>query len=139
MDQFNPIHSHLQAYMNAMRARNVLKTIPTPIYLVIENVFIALHADYILVLNFDADIISIEMEELLFENGIETEMYTVFARSTNGTQENEVGERVYFYDTLVIGSKEAFILVRLWLFLSFEYFEKIRLKVTSIVINILAS
>jgi len=113
MDQFNPIHSHLQAYMNAMRARNVLKTIPTPIYLVIENVFIALHADYILVLNFDADIISIEMEELLFENGIETEMYTVFARSTNGTQENEVGERVYFYDTLVIGSKEAFILVRL--------------------------
>ena len=113
MDQFNPIHSHLQAYMNAMRARNVLKTIPTPIYLVIENVFIALHADYILVLNFDADITSIEMEELLFENGIETEMYTVFARSTNGTEENEVGERIYYYDTLVVGSKEAFILVRL--------------------------
>ena len=113
MDQFNPIPSHLQAYMNAMRARNVLKTIPTPIYLVIENVFIALHADYILVLNFDADVISIEMEELLFENGIETEMYTVFARSTNGTEENEVGERIYYYDTLVVGSKEAFILVRL--------------------------
>ena len=49
--------------------------------------------------NFDEDIISIEMQELLFENGIETEMYTVFARSTNGTAENEVGEKIYYYET----------------------------------------
>ena len=106
-------NTHIGVYMDTMRVRNSFPDRSETFFHVMDNVFIAAHRNWKLLLNFDDSEKSVNIASFLSSLGLPVGITEVAARSVNGTINNSVGQLKDLNENVIMGQMEAVLLLDL--------------------------